>query len=94
MVFRSDESGTTDNFQRYLDTASKGTWGFPAGRTFNGGVGEGAVGNDGAADKVKNTEGSVTYLAWSFAQSEHLNTAEHHHLGRPGPGEHQPRVGG
>ena len=75
VVFRSDESGTTDNFQRYLDTASKGTWGFPAGRKFNGGVGEGAVGNDGAADKVKHTEGSITYLAWSFAQSEHLNAA-------------------
>jgi phosphate transport system substrate-binding protein len=75
VVFRSDESGTTDNFQRYLDTASKGTWGFPAGRKFNGGVGEGAVGNDGAADKVKTTEGSITYLAWSFAQSQHLDTA-------------------
>jgi phosphate transport system substrate-binding protein len=75
VVFRSDESGTTDNFQRYLDTASKGTWGFPAGRKFNGGVGEGAVGNDGAAEKVKSTEGSVTYLAWSFAQAQHLNAA-------------------
>jgi len=75
VVFRSDESGTTDNFQRYLDTASRGTWGFPAGRKFNGGVGEGAVGNDGAADKVKNTEGSVTYLAWSFAQQQHLSAA-------------------
>jgi phosphate transport system substrate-binding protein len=75
VVFRGDESGTTDNFQKYLDTASKGTWGFPAGRKFNGGVGEGAVGNDGAAEAVKNTEGSVTYLAWSFAQSRHLNAA-------------------
>ncbi|OOK67542.1 phosphate-binding protein pstS 3 [Mycobacterium kansasii] len=27
VVFRSDESGTTDNFQRYLDTASHGAWG-------------------------------------------------------------------
>ncbi|WIM87777.1 phosphate ABC transporter substrate-binding protein PstS [Candidatus Mycobacterium wuenschmannii] len=75
VVYRSDESGTTDNFQRYLDTASRGTWGFPAGRKFNGGVGEGAVGNDGAAEKVKSTEGSVTYLAWSFAQAQHLNAA-------------------
>lgn len=75
VVFRSDESGTTDNFQRYLDTTSKGTWGFPAGRKFNGGVGEGVVGNDGAAEKVKSTEGSITYLAWSFAQSQHLHTA-------------------
>ncbi|HEY1839839.1 MAG TPA: phosphate ABC transporter substrate-binding protein PstS [Mycobacterium sp.] len=75
VIFRGDESGTTDNFQRYLDTASKGTWGYPAGRKFNGGVGEGAVGNDGVAEAVKNTEGSVTYLAWSFAQAHHLNVA-------------------
>jgi phosphate transport system substrate-binding protein len=75
VIFRGDESGTTDNFQKYLDTASKGTWGFPAGRKFNGGVGQPAVGNDGAADTVKNTEGAVTYLAWSFAQTHSLNVA-------------------
>jgi phosphate transport system substrate-binding protein len=76
VVFRSDESGTTDNFQKYLDTASRGTWGFPAGRKFNGGVGVGAVGNDGAAAAVKSTEGSITYIEWSFAQAQHLDTAK------------------
>jgi phosphate transport system substrate-binding protein len=76
VVFRSDESGTTDNFQKYLDTTSAGTWGFSAGRKFNGGVGVGAVGNDGAAAAVKSTEGSVTYLEWSFAQAQHLNMAK------------------
>jgi phosphate transport system substrate-binding protein len=75
VVFRSDESGTTDNFQKYLDTASAGTWGFPAGKTFNGGVGEGARGNDGAAAAVKSTEGAITYIEWSFAQAQHLDTA-------------------
>ena len=44
VVFRSDESGTTDNFQKYLDTASNGAWGRGAGKRFNGGVGEGAKG--------------------------------------------------
>jgi phosphate transport system substrate-binding protein len=76
VVFRSDESGTTDNFQRYLDTASNGTWGQPAGKHFNGGVGQGAVGNDGAAAAVKATEGSITYLEWSFAQSQQLDIAQ------------------
>lgn len=76
VVFRSDESGTTDNFQRYLDTASNGAWGNGAGKTFNGGVGEGALGNDGAAAAVKNTEGSITYLEWSFAQKQHLSMAK------------------
>jgi phosphate transport system substrate-binding protein len=76
VVFRSDESGTTDNFQKYLDTVSAGTWGFPAGKKFNGGVGEGARGNDGAAAAVKTTEGSITYIEWSFAQAQHLDMAK------------------
>ncbi|HTY33373.1 phosphate ABC transporter substrate-binding protein PstS [Mycobacterium sp.] len=76
VVFRSDQSGTTDNFQRYLDTASNGAWGKGAGKTFNGGVGEGAKGNDGAAAAVRSTEGSVTYNEWSFAQAQHLNMAK------------------
>ncbi|OBI12224.1 phosphate ABC transporter substrate-binding protein PstS [Mycobacterium sp. E2327] len=76
VVFRSDESGTTDNFQRYLDSASNGAWGKGAGKTFNGGVGEGAKGNDGAAAAVKTTEGAITYVEWSFAQAQHLNTAK------------------
>jgi phosphate transport system substrate-binding protein len=76
VVFRSDESGTTDNFQKYLDTTSAGAWGFPAGRKFNGGVGTGASGNDGAAAAVKSTEGAISYLEWSFAQAQHLSVAE------------------
>jgi phosphate transport system substrate-binding protein len=76
VVFRSDDSGTTDNFQRYLDTASNGVWGKGAGKKFNGGVGEGAKGNDGAAAAAKATEGSITYNEWSFAQAQHLNMAD------------------
>ena len=76
VIFRSDESGTSDNFQKYLDTASAGAWGKGAGKTFKGGVGEGAKGNDGTAAAVKNTEGAITYNEWSFAQSQHLNMAK------------------
>jgi phosphate transport system substrate-binding protein len=76
VIYRSDESGTTDNFQRYLDTASRGTWGFAAGKKFNGGVGEGAVGSDGATQASKSTEGSITYVEWSFAQQQHLDAAK------------------
>jgi len=76
VVFRSDESGTTDNFQRYLDAASNGAWGKGAGKAFKGGVGEGAKGNDGTSAAIKGTEGSVTYNEWSFAQAQHLNMAK------------------
>ena len=70
VVYRSDESGTTDNFQKYLDAASDGAWGKGAGKAFNGGVGEGAKGNEGTSAAIKNTPGSITYNEWSFAQAQ------------------------
>jgi phosphate transport system substrate-binding protein len=76
VVFRSDESGTTDNFQKYLDAASDGAWGKGAGKTFNGGVGEGAKGNDGTSAAIKNTDGAITYNEWSFAKAQNLKWAK------------------
>ncbi len=76
VMFRSDESGTTDNFQKYLDSASNGVWGRGAGKVFKGGVGEGAKGNDGTSAAVKATEGAITYNEWSFALALKLDTAK------------------
>jgi phosphate ABC transporter phosphate-binding protein len=76
VVFRSDQSGTTDNFQHYLDVASDGAWGKGTGKTFNGGVGEGAKGNDGTSAAIKNTDGSITYNEWSFAKAQNLKWAK------------------
>ena len=76
VVYRTDESGSTDNFQQYLAAASDGAWGKGTGKTFQGGVGVGATGNEGTAAAVKNTEGSITYNEWSFAQAQNLFTAK------------------
>ncbi|CAM4210032.1 Phosphate-binding protein PstS 2 precursor [Mycobacterium basiliense] len=76
VVFRSDQSGTTDNFQKYLDAASEGAWGKGAGQTFNGGVGEGAAGNDGTSQALKRTDGSITYNEWSYAVGHQLDMAQ------------------
>ncbi|MBX9638507.1 MAG: phosphate ABC transporter substrate-binding protein PstS [Mycobacteriaceae bacterium] len=75
VVFRSDQSGTSDNFQRYLDTAGNDSWGKGAGKVFNGGVGVGAAGSDGVAAAVAAAEGSVTYVEWSFALARRLSVA-------------------
>lgn len=75
VVFRSDQSGTTDNFQKYLDSASDGVWDRGIGKAFNGGVGEGADGTGGASAAVKATEGSIGYNEWSFASAQRLNMA-------------------
>jgi len=76
VIFRSDESGTTDNFQKYLDAASDGAWGKGAGKSFAGGVGEGAKGNEGTSAAIKSTPGSITYNEWSFAKSQGLSIAK------------------
>lgn len=76
VVYRSDESGTTDNFQQYLRTASAGAWTRGAGKTFLGRTGRGAPGNQGTAELVKATPGAITYNEWSFAIDQGLPTAK------------------
>ncbi len=75
VIFRNDESGTTDNFQLFLDAASNGAWGKGAGKSFAGGVGEGTKGNEGTSATVKKTPGAITYNEWSFAKSQGLQVA-------------------
>src|SRR5271163_1679033 len=75
VVYRSDASGTSDNFQQYLQAASGGAWTKGAGKTFNGGVGTSAQGNAGTSEAVKNTEGAISYNEWSSAMKQHLDVA-------------------
>ena len=75
VIFRSDESGTTDNFQQYLEAASEGAWTTGAGKSFVGGTGEGARGNEGTSAAVASTEGAITYNEWSFAEAQGLDIA-------------------
>lgn len=75
VLFRSDESGTTDNFQKYLAAASNGAWDKGTGKAFAGDVGEGAKGNEGTSAAIKNTPGSITYNEWSYAKRQGLSVA-------------------
>jgi phosphate transport system substrate-binding protein len=76
VIYRSDKSGSTANFQAYLAAASGGAWTQGTGREFKGGVGTGAKGNNGTSSMVKNTEGAITYNELSFAMDEGLYAAE------------------
>ncbi|MER7015060.1 phosphate ABC transporter substrate-binding protein PstS [Saccharopolyspora sp. NPDC000359] len=75
--FRSDESGTTENFQKYLATATGGAW-TGKGKTFQGGpgVGQGREGSDQVSQSVKATPGAITYVEWSFAKNLQLGQAK------------------
>ena len=76
VIYRSDASGTTYNFQSYLQAASGGAWNEGVAKTFKGGVGTAAAGNNGTAALVKTTEGAISYNELSFALQQGLYAAE------------------
>lgn len=74
VVYRNDDSGTTDNFQQYLAAAAPGTWTGGAGKSFHG-VGEGKAKSQGAASAVSGTPNSITYVESSYATASSLGIA-------------------
>ena len=66
VVYRSDESGTSDNFQKFL-SASTGEWD-SEGKQFPTKVGTGAPKSKGVADQVAQTDGAITYVESGFAE--------------------------
>ncbi|MFM9034092.1 MAG: phosphate ABC transporter substrate-binding protein PstS [Mycobacterium sp.] len=74
-VYRSDSSGTTDNFQKYLGTAAPQTWTQGAGKEFQGGAGEGAQKSAGVVQAVQATPGAIGYVEKGFATQAGLPAA-------------------
>ncbi len=75
-IFRSDSSGTTDNFQKYLDAASAGAWTKGDGSEFQGGAGEGAQKSAGVAQAVQATPGAIGYVEKGFADQAGIPYAQ------------------
>jgi len=82
VFFRSDDSGTTDNFTKWLHAAAPSVWTADPGKKWTG-KGEGKPQNTGVATAVKNTEGGVTYAEWSFAKDNNLGIAQIDNGGGP-----------
>jgi phosphate transport system substrate-binding protein len=75
VFFRSDESGTTENFTKYLKGASGGVWTDEPAKVWPG-TGEGKAKSDGVSQGVKSTPNSVTYVEWSYAKDNQLGIAQ------------------
>jgi len=75
VFFRSDESGTTDNFTKYLNAAAAADWPADPGKKWTG-KGEGKEKSAGVANAVKSTEGGITYAEWSYAKDNKLGIAQ------------------
>jgi phosphate transport system substrate-binding protein len=75
-VYRSDSSGTTDNFQKYLAAAAPQSWTKGAGKEFQGGAGEGAQKSSGVVQAIQATPGAIGYVEKSPAAAAGLKNAE------------------
>lgn len=75
-IYRSDSSGTTDNFQKYLEAASGGAWTKGDGSEFQGGAGEGAQKSAGVAQAVQATPGAIGYVEKGFADQAGIPYAQ------------------
>ncbi|OBG96447.1 phosphate ABC transporter substrate-binding protein PstS [Mycobacterium sp. E136] len=75
-IYRSDSSGTTDNFQKYLAAAAPQSWTKDAGSEFQGGAGEGAQKSAGVIQAVQATDGAIGYVEKGFADQAGIPFAQ------------------
>ena len=76
VAHRSDGSGTTENFTKYLATAAPGTWALKSGATVEWPADtQAGNGNQGVAQIVKGTTGAIGYVDLSDAKASGLQTA-------------------
>lgn len=75
VFYRSDESGTTDNFTNYLNTAAGDIWSEPHSKQWKG-TGKGADKSAGVSQAVKSTKDSISYAEWSYATKNSLSMAK------------------
>jgi phosphate transport system substrate-binding protein len=72
---RSEASGTTDNFTKYLIATAPTVWTFKGGKSWTAPGGQGAKGSDGVGAALTSTTNSIGYIELSFALTNKLTTA-------------------
>ncbi len=75
VFYRSDSSGTTENFQKYLKGAAPADWPYDPSKSWPAKTGQGAAKSTGVAQGIKNTPGGVGYVEWSNAKDLKLGIA-------------------
>jgi phosphate transport system substrate-binding protein len=77
VVYRSDSSGTTENFEKYLAATAPDVWTSTPDKDSSkaGFAGTGAAKSQGVAAAIGATDGAIGYVEYSFAVSGGLSTA-------------------
>jgi len=74
-VHRSESSGTTANFTKFLTLAAPNTWTLGTDKTIAWTGGQAAEGNGGVTNAVKSTPNSIGYIDYSDAKAGGLSFA-------------------
>jgi phosphate transport system substrate-binding protein len=74
-VHRSDDSGTTDNFVKFLDAQDKADWSYGTGKAWKAPGGIGGKGNPGVIQNVKGADGAIGYADGPDAKKNNLTPA-------------------
>ncbi|MDQ2756874.1 MAG: phosphate ABC transporter substrate-binding protein PstS [Actinomycetota bacterium] len=75
VFFRSDDSGTTENFTKYLNTVAPASWPAKPAKKWAG-KGEGKEKSAGVSTAVAQTDGGISYTELSYAQQNKLAMAQ------------------
>jgi phosphate transport system substrate-binding protein len=74
-VHRADNSGTTDNFTKFLAATAAGDWQYGSGSKWAAPGGGAEKGSNGVSAAVAQTDGAIGYVEWSYAEFHNLATA-------------------
>jgi phosphate transport system substrate-binding protein len=75
-VHRSKDSGTTENFTRFLDAQAKDVWTYGSGQAWKAPSGQGAPDSSGLVQSVKSTDGAIGYVDGPDATKNGLTPAK------------------
>lgn len=78
VFYRSDSSGTTQNFEKYLAANDSADFTSKPDKDSSkaGFAGQGKTGSQGVQQAISSTEGAIGYVEWSYAVSGNLATAK------------------
>jgi phosphate transport system substrate-binding protein len=75
-VHRSKDSGTTENFTKFLAAQAKADWTYGSGQAWKAPGGQGAPDSSGLVQSVKGTDGAIGYVDGPDAKKNNLTPAK------------------
>ncbi len=76
VFYRSDQSGTTQNFESYLAATDPTDFSTAPSKTWSGKAGQGKTGSQGIQQGIQSTDGGIGYVEYSYVVNGGLKAAK------------------